>query len=149
MQTRELLGQSEETVGVIARTATYATRNNDPEKIVRFAIVSLASLLAMSAATAAHAEVPNPIAALLGPSVGYLLFESDLCGWGLTDKIKKTYQDGFKTIGMTAAQQTTAWQQAADTQQRMAGIPPDAKANMKADTCTAAAREHVEHDLAN
>jgi hypothetical protein len=148
MQTRELFGENQETVEVIARTATHATRNNDPEKIVRFATISLA-LLAMSAATAAHAEVPNPIAALLGPSVGYLLFESDLCGWGLTDKIKKTYQDGFKTIGMTAAQQTTAWQQAADTQQRMADIPTDAKANMKADTCTAPAREHVEHDLTN
>jgi hypothetical protein len=149
MRTRELFGESEETVEVIARTATHATRNKVPEKIVRFAIISLASLFAMSAATAARAEVPNPIAALLGPSVGYLLFESDLCGWGLTDKIKKTYQDGFKTIGMTAAQQTTAWQQAADTQQRMADIPPDAKANMKADTCTPPAREHVEHDLTN
>ena len=115
---------------------------------MRFAIISFTSLLAMSAATGAHAQVPNPIAALLGPSVGYMLFQDDLCGWGMTDKIKKTYQAGFKTIGMTAAQQTTAWEQAADTQKRMSDIPPDAKANMKTDTCTADSRAHVEHDLA-
>ena len=116
---------------------------------MRFTAITLAGLLTVtSIATAGAAEVPRPIATLLGPGVGYLLFQSDLCGWGLTDKIKTTYQDGFKVIGMTASQQTTAWTQAADTQKRMAAnISSNRKAKMKADTCSASARDRVERDL--
>ena len=58
------------------------------ENIVRFAAITLAGLLTVTAMTTARAEVPRPIATLLGPAVGDQLFESDLCGWGLTDKIK-------------------------------------------------------------
>ena len=41
---------------------------------------------------------------------------------------------------MTAAQQTTAWEQAAATQKRMTALPVDAKDRMKVDTCAASAR---------
>ena len=117
------------------------------EKIVRVPAVALASLLATSAVAGADAAVPNSIVALLGPSIGYMLSQSDLCQWGLADRIHKTYQDDFQAIGMTAAQQTTAWEQAAATQKRMTALPVDAKDRMKVDTCAASARQRVEHDL--
>jgi hypothetical protein len=106
-----------------------------------------ALVIGLLAAPSAEARVPNQIVTLLGPSVGYLLSQSDLCQWGLADKIKTTYRDGFKTIGMTAAQQSTAWEQAAEAQKRMVNLPADAKDRMKADTCSPAARGRVEHDL--
>ena len=33
--------------------------------------------------------MPNSIVALLGPSIGYMLSQSDLCQWGLADRITK------------------------------------------------------------
>jgi hypothetical protein len=118
------------------------------EKIMRFAAIAAASLIPALAATTAGAAVPNPVVALLGPSVGYLLAQSDLCQWGLTEKIEKTYQDGFKKIGMTAAQRATAWDQAKSRQKDLANLPAEAKAGMKTDTCTPASRARVDHDLA-
>src|ERR1700710_2871244 len=109
--------------------------------------IAASALVGLFAATAANAAVPSPVVALLGPSVGYLLSQSDLCQWGLKDKITKTYQDGYKTIGMTAAQQANAWEQAAATQKRMAGLSAQAREHMKADTCTPASRARVEKDL--
>jgi hypothetical protein len=106
----------------------------------------LAGLMTLTAATA-NAAVPSPIVALLGPSVGYLLSQSDLCQWGLNDKITKTYQAGYKTIGMTAAQKAAAWEQAAATQERLTGLSAEAREHMKADTCTPAARARVEKNL--
>lgn len=75
---------------------------------MRSAAVAFAVLAAFVAGIPARAEVPISVAALLGPSVGYLLAQSDLCEWGLAERIEKTYQAGFKTIGMTAEQQASA-----------------------------------------
>ena len=111
---------------------------------MRLPVAVLVSLLAVSSVGAADAATPNSIAALLGPSVGYMLSQSDLCQWGLADRIRKTYQRDFGAAGMTAAQQASAWEQAAATQKRMADIPGTAKDRMKADTCSAADRERVE-----
>lgn len=115
---------------------------------MRFPAVAFA-VLSVLAAMPSRAEVPNPVAALLGPSVGYLLAQSDLCEWGLTAKIEKTYRDGFKTIGMTAEQQTTVWSQAAAHRKTLAELPAEAKTRMKAETCTSASRAQFEKNLAN
>jgi hypothetical protein len=114
---------------------------------MRLAVFALAGLFAVTAVNSANAAVPGPVVALLGPSVGYLLSQSDLCQWGLAGKITKTYQDGYKAIGMTAAQQATAWEHATATQKRMAGLSAEARDHMKAETCTPAARARVEQDL--
>jgi hypothetical protein len=120
------------------------------KKTVRFAAIAFAVLPTLVAATMpSRAEVPNAVAAVLGPSVGYLLAQSDLCEWGLTAKIEKAYQDGFKTIGMTAEQQATAWSQAAARHKALTDLPAEAKTHMKAETCTPASREQLEKNLAN
>lgn len=116
---------------------------------MRFAAIAAAALFPALAATSARAEVPNSVAALLGPGVGYLLAQSDLCQWGLADKIEQTYRDSFKTIGLTAAQQTGVWAQAEARRKAMAGLPAEAKTRMKADTCTPASRTRVDNDLAD
>lgn len=117
---------------------------------MRFAVIAAAAaLFPVLVARPAGAEVPNSVTALLGPQVGYLLAQSDLCEWNLTDKIEKTYRNGFKTIGMTAAQQADVWSQAAARRTAMAGLPEQAKTRMKADTCTPASRARVDHDLAD
>ena len=113
---------------------------------MKFAASAFAVLLAL-VAIPSRAEVPNSVAALLGPGVGYLLSQSDLCQWDLTAKIEKTYQDGFKAIGMTAAQQASAWSQAAASRKDLADLPAEAKTRMKADTCTPASRARVEKDI--
>lgn len=113
---------------------------------MKFAAIAFAVLLAL-VAIPSRAEVPNSVAALLGPGVGYLLSQSDLCQWDLTAKIEKTYQDGFKAIGMTAAQQASAWSQAAASRKDLADLPAEAKTRMKADTCTPASRARVEKDI--
>src|SRR3982074_1548032 len=100
---------------------------------MRSSAIALVGLFAMATATPTHAAVPNPVVPLLGRSVGYLLSQSELCQWDLTEKIKQTYQDAFKAMGMTAAQQATTWEQAMATQKRLVDIPNDAKARMKAD----------------
>ena len=117
------------------------------EKIVRVPAVALASLLATSADGEQRNVLNSIFAVYQRTSIGYMLSQSDLCQWGLADRIQKTYQDDFKAIGMTAAQQTTAWEQAAATQKRMTTLPEDAKDRMKVDTCAASARQRVEHDL--
>ncbi len=114
------------------------------EKAVWFAAIAFAVLVV---ATPSRAEVPNPVAALLGPAVGYLLAQSDLCEWNLAAKIEKTYRDGFQTMGMTQAQQASAWSEATARRKALAALPAEARTRMKADTCTAASRSRVEHDL--
>ena len=116
-------------------------------KIMRFAAIALALLPALAAAMPSRAEVPNSIAVLLGPSVGYLLAQSDLCGWGLTAKIEETYRDSFKRIGMTAEQQASAWSQAAARHKALTALAARANARMKAETCTPASRAQLEKDL--
>jgi hypothetical protein len=111
------------------------------EDHVRLPVIVPATLLAISVVGAANADTPASIVAVMGPSVGYMLSQNDLCQWDLGDQIRKTYQRDFAAIGMTPQQQSNAWEQASDTQKRMAAIPADGKARMKVDTCTTA--EHT------
>jgi hypothetical protein len=114
---------------------------------MRTIAIAVATLLVL-AASPAGAAVPNSVTALLGPSVGYLLSQSDLCHWNLTERIRETYQHGFKEIGMTSAQQAVVWEEAKAHQMALAGVPAEAKARMKVETCTSAFRARVERDLA-
>jgi len=114
---------------------------------MRSTAIAVACLFTALAAAPADAKVPNSVIALLGPSVGYLLSQSDLCEWSLTERIQATYKKGFKQIGMTPAQQATVWEDAKTHQTELANIPAEAKARMKADTCTSASRTRVEHTL--
>lgn len=116
---------------------------------MRFAAIVFVVLLPALAAAPARAAVPNSVAALLGPSIGYLLAQSDLCEWRLTAKIEQTYRKDFETIGMTAAQQASTWSQASARRRALAALPAEAKTHMKAETCTPASRARVEHDLAD
>jgi hypothetical protein len=109
--------------------------------------VVLTSLLVLSATSGARAAVPDRIVGLLGPAVGYLLSQSDLCQWGMSDRIRKAYDGAFTAIGMTEAQRMAAWDQASATQGRLGDVPGEAKDRMRTETCTGAARERVEHDL--
>ena len=95
-----------------------------------------------------RAEVPNSVTALLGPAVGYLLAQSDLCGWDLTAKIEKTYQDAFKAMEMTAEQQASVWSQITARHQALTKLPAETKMRMKAETCTTESRARVEQNLA-
>jgi hypothetical protein len=67
----------------------------------------------------------------------------------LTAKIEKTYQESFKTIGMTAEQQASAWSQATARRKALNELPAEARTHMKAETCTAASRARVEKELVN
>jgi hypothetical protein len=116
---------------------------------MRFAAIAVVTLLSSIVVMPARAEVPTAITAVLGPGVGYLLAQSDLCKWGLAQKIEKTYRDDFVTIGMTAAQQTTTWEMVAARRKALANLPAKAKDGMKAGTCTQVSRARVESDLAN
>ena len=103
--------------------------------------------LSVMAAGQAVADAPNSITFLLGPSVGYLLGQSDLCQWGLTEKIEKTYKAGFQAIGMTTAQQAAAWKEARARQNGLASMPAKAKERMKAATCKPDFRARIEQNL--
>jgi hypothetical protein len=116
------------------------------ENARRFTVIALAELLPVLAATPAEAA-PNSVAVLLGPSVGYLLAQSDLCQWDISAKIRKTYEASFKAIGVTGAQQAAAWRQARDRQKALANLTAATKAKMKTDTCTPVKRQQVEQDL--
>jgi hypothetical protein len=116
---------------------------------MRFLAPAVGALLAGLTVSTAGATVPNSIAALLGPSVGYLMGQSDLCGWGLNDKIHATYQKDFAQIGMTDAQQSAAWQQAQERETKLASLPAEAKDGMKTGVCTSAARAELEKQLAD
>jgi hypothetical protein len=116
------------------------------ENAMRFAVIALTGLLPVLAATPTEAA-PNSVAVLLGPSIGYLLAQSDLCQWDISAKIKKTYEASFKAIGMTDAQQAAAWRQAADRQKELTSLPDATKTKMKAGTCTPGIRQQVERDL--
>ncbi len=116
---------------------------------MRFLSPAVGALLAGLTVSAAGAAVPNSIAALLGPSIGYLMAQSDLCGWNLNDKIRATYQKDFTQIGMTDAQQSAAWQQAQARESRLTSLPPKAQDGMKAGICTSTARAELEKQLAD
>jgi hypothetical protein len=111
---------------------------------MRYALITAGILLS---ALPAKADVPNSVAVLLGPSVGYLLGQSDLCQWGLQDRIEATYKASFQAIGMSAAQQAAAWEHAKARRAGLVGMPAEGKTRMIADTCTPAFRERFEKDL--
>jgi hypothetical protein len=79
---------------------------------MRFHAPAVGALLAGLTASAAGAAVPNSITSLLGPSIGYLMGQSDLCGWNLNDRIRATFKKDLAQIGMTDAQLAAVWQQA-------------------------------------
>ena len=114
-----------------------------------FLALASGCLLAGLAVSAAGAAVPNSIVSLLGPSIGYLQAQSELCGWNLNDRIRATYQKDFAQIGMTDAQQSAAWQQAQARETKLTSLPPKAKDGMKAGICTPAARAELERQLAD
>jgi hypothetical protein len=116
---------------------------------MRFLAPAIGCLLASLAVSAAGAAVPNSIALLLGPSIGYLQAQSELCGWNLNDRIRATYQKDFAQIGMTDAQQSAAWEQAQARETKLTSLPPEAKDGMKAGICTPAARAELEQQLAD
>src|SRR5690349_9799738 len=101
---------------------------------MRFTVIAAFGILGTLAVFPVNAAVPNSVTALLGPSIGYLLAQSDLCHWELTERIQTTYRNGFKEMGMTAAQQTAVWDQATARQRDLGNLPAEAKARMKADT---------------
>jgi hypothetical protein len=115
---------------------------------MRFVASAVGALLAGLTISAAGAAVPDSIASLLGPSVGYLLGQSDLCGWNMNDKIRATYQKDFAQLGMTDAQQAAAWQQAQARETKLTSLPTQAQDGMKAGICTSAARAELEKQLA-
>jgi hypothetical protein len=116
---------------------------------MRFLAPAVGALLAGLTISAAGAAVPNSIASLLGPSIGYLMAQSDLCGWNLNDKIRTTYQKDFAQIGMTDAQQAAAWQQAQARETKLTSLPPKAQDGMKAGICTSVARAEFDQQLAD
>jgi hypothetical protein len=109
--------------------------------------VVIGGLPVSPAAGRADAAVPDSITALLGPSLGYLLAQSDLCGWKLNDRIDATYQSDFPKIGMTKAQQEAVRQAAKAREAKRTALPDKATAGMKAGICTSDMRAQVEHDL--
>jgi hypothetical protein len=118
---------------------------------VRHALAAIAAVVTLHAIAPApaRADAPKPIVSVLGPAVGYLLGQSDLCGWNLTDKIETTYKAGFNAIGLSADQQASVWTQAKARRDGMAGMPPAAQSRMKAETCTDAFRARFEQDMTN
>ena len=115
-------------------------------RIVAFAVGAVLAGLSVSAA---RAEAPNAIAALLGPSVGFMMAQSEICGWDLKDKIHAAYQKGFAKIGMTDAQESAAWEQAAAREAKLMSLPEKAKDSMKGAVCTSAARADLEKEIAD
>jgi hypothetical protein len=116
---------------------------------MRFLAPAIGCLLAGLAVSSSAAAVPNSIASLLGPSIGYLQAQSELCGWNLNDRIRATYQKDFAQIGLTEAQQSAAWQQAQAREAKLTSLPPEAKDGMRAGICTSDARAELERQLAD
>ncbi len=109
--------------------------------------VLLLPVLPMQAALAA--DLPQPVAALIGPGIGYMLAQSDLCQWGISAQIKTAYQKSFDEMGLSAAQQARIWQAAAMRQKMLSNVPAAAKAGMKRDTCGPDFRARVEAQIAD
>ena len=116
---------------------------------MRIRTLCLIGLLPMLAAMPAAAEAPRSIVMLLGPSLGHLMAQSDLCAWNLGATIETVYKSAFQKIGLTAQQQGAVWEQARREQQGMLSAPDVAKARMKAEMCAPAIKARIEQDLAN
>lgn len=116
--------------------------------MLKFFTGAAVSLLSMLSLAPAEAAVPPPVIALLGPGIGYMLNQSDLCQWNMSALIKTTYQNAFSQMGLTEAEQATVWQDAAARQKALANLPADAKSGMKWGTCTEASRARLLSQLA-
>ncbi len=110
-------------------------------------LLIVVAVLPILAAAPAKADAPNSIVSMIGPAVGYLLGQSDLCDWNLSDKIEKTYQKSFTAIGMSPAQQAAAWDAAKIRRSAIGGMPAEGRVRMKADTCTPEFRARFEKDI--
>ncbi len=115
---------------------------------MRFLSAATSGLLVALAVARADAAVPNSITVLLGPAIGYLLGQSDLCGWNLNDRIRTTYQNDLQQLGMTETQKATVWSDAKARETKLNALPAQAKAGMKAGVCTSAMRAEIERELA-
>lgn len=116
---------------------------------MRVPVIALAGLLSAFVATQAAADAPRSVVALLGPSLGHLMAQNDICGWNLGARIEATYKAGFTRIGLTAEQQAGVWDRARWAQKGMLSSPDAAKARMKAEMCTPEIRARIEQDLAD
>ena len=113
---------------------------------MRYVFGAVFLALAVSPAAAA---VPNPIATLLGPSIGYRMAQSDLCGWDSNDKLHTIYQKALVAIGMTDAQVATVWSEAKTRMSALTSLPEAAIAHMKADICTPDRRAEFDRAIAD
>lgn len=100
-----------------------------------FAIATLLLLLILGVPATSAEDLPQPVATLIGPGIGYLLGQSDLCQWNMNGQIKAAYQNSFSEMGLSAAQQAAIWQAAAARQKKLADLPAAAKAGMKSGIC--------------
>lgn len=107
----------------------------------------IVGLMTVFAAHNADAAAPRSIAVLLGPSVGYLLAESKICGWNLEDKIRQTYERDFVAIGMTNAQRGEAWAKATTQEARLTNLPGTAMTPMKARICSLSDHAALRYDI--
>jgi hypothetical protein len=94
----------------------------------------------------AVASVPGSITGLFGNDIGFFLAQSDLCQWNMSSKIHSTYDSAFTQIGMTPAQQSQVWQDAATRQKILETLPAAAIARMKTE-CTPATQTRIENLL--
>jgi hypothetical protein len=116
---------------------------------MRFLPIAAAAFLTALAVSPVDAAVPGSVIALLGPSIGYQLAQSELCGWKLNDKMRAVYQGAFQQMGMTEAQQAAVWAEATAREAKLVALQAKAIAHMKVDICTSDKRGEVERDLAN
>ncbi len=107
---------------------------------MRIAAIAFAVLPSSSPRRRPAARCPTQSRQWLGPSVGYLLAQSDLCEWGLTTKIEEAYQHGFKIIGRIAEQQSNAWSQAAARRKALTNLSAEAKTHEGRDLHTTTAQ---------
>ena len=114
---------------------------------MRWLSFATAGLLTVAVAYRADAAVPRSIAVLLGPSVGYFLAESKICGWNLDEKIRQTYERDFPAIGMTDEQQSEAWAKAKAHEAKLVNLPEKVMAPTKAKICASADHQALLYDL--
>jgi hypothetical protein len=114
---------------------------------MRWLLLATAGLLTVATAHPADAAVPRAIAVLLGPSVGYFMAESKICGWNLDERIRQTYERDFAAIGMTPEQQSEAWAKAKAHEAKLMNLPDKAMAPMKTKICASADHQALLYDL--
>jgi hypothetical protein len=114
---------------------------------MRQLLLATAGFMAVFVTHPGDAATPRSIAVLLGPSVGYLLAESKICGWNLESQIQQTYERDFAVIGMTKAQTDEAWAKAAAHEAKLMGLPEKAMTPMKAQICSSSDHAALLYDI--